>query len=746
MNKNIAPKSILVSFLLLLCGLLLSPLNVTAASAETESAPICLTAEELAYRDRAGEITIGCPLIGCPMLFQNEKTGALEGITIDILDMVAEATGLTFRYQALPSGGVTYELLQQLQVDMVTGVELNEFNTHSRGIALTDAYLHAAKVFVCKEGTAFHPDSAMTIAVNSGSQTLERMIRQQYPQFQILFCNSTEEALSALLSGDADAVLQNQYTVERILRKPIYEDLRIVATASIGDSQCLASLVPVGENGQNLLSEDMTLLLSILNKGIGSLDQSQVAFAVIRSTAENAYRFTVWDTIYFYRLPLLFLFAMLLLIIVLLRKNRTLHQRRAEQLAAQQRAKELAAINAQMEKQQLLLMDALKHAEEGSRAKTSFLFNMSHDIRTPMNAILGFAEVARHNLGDTAKLKDCLEKIQLSGNHLLQLINNILDMTKIEAGKVDLAEDCCNLRTCTEEVLEVLQAEIGQKHLALQTDTAAVTNEWVYCDSLRFHQILFNLLSNAVKFSKPGGKVLVTLTQQPCAIQEYAAYELRVKDQGIGMSPAFLSHIFEPFERERTSTISQTQGTGLGMSITKNLVDLMGGTIQVTSELDKGTEFVLHFTFKLQEQEQAQAPSVAAASTADFTGKRLLLVDDNELNMEIAQELLCEAGFLVESASNGQMAVEMVQNAGAGYYDAVLMDIQMPVMDGYAASREIRRLEDKRLAAIPIIALTANAFDEDKKEALANGMNAHIAKPLDVAVLYATLETVLKEP
>jgi len=209
------------------------------------------------------------------------------------------------------------------------------------------------------------------------------------------------------------------------------------------------------------------------------------------------------------------------------------------------------------------------------------------------------------------------------------------------------------------------------------------------------------------------------------------------------MSPEFLSHIFEPFEREHTSTISQTQGTGLGMAITKNLVDLMDGAIQVTSELNKGTEFVLQFTFKLQEQ--AQQPSTETVSTSDFSGKRLLLVDDNELNMEIAEELLLEAGFLVETAENGQISVEMVQNSEAGYYDAILMDIQMPVMDGYQASREIRSLENKDLAEIPIIALTANAFDEDKKEALANGMNAHIAKPLDVAVLYETLEKILKD-
>ena len=746
MGKNRGLQSILASFLLVLWGILLFPTGVSAAPAEDEAPAVVLSAEEQAYCDRVGEITIGCRVNDCPLLFQ-EENGQLAGIAIDILDLVSEATGLTFRYQALPSGEIAYEDLERLQVDMVAGVERNSFNEQAPGIALADTYLHAAKVFVCKEGTEFRPDGAMTIAVSSGSQTLEKVIRQQYPQFQVLFCDSIEEALDALRTGKADAVLQNQYTMERILRKPIYEDLRIVATASIGDSQCLACLVPIGQDGQSLISEDTDLLLSIVNKGIENLDQSQVSFLIIRETEENAYQFTLGDALYHYRFALAGLLVSLLLILVLLRKNWVLHRKRAEQIAAQQRAQELAAINARMEEQQLLLEDALERAQAGNRAKTAFLFNMSHDIRTPMNAILGFTEIAWRNLGDTARLTDCLKKIQTSGKQLLRLINNVLDMTKLESGAITLTENSCSLREGVEKAQAVLQTEIDQKSLTIRTDTAELENEWVYCDGFRLHQILFNVLSNAVKFSKPRGEILVTLRQRPQAMEEYAAYEIRVRDHGVGMSPEFLAHIFEPFERERTSTISQTQGTGLGMAITKSLVDLMGGTVQVTSRPGEWTEIVLSFTFRLQEQTQPKEPSPAAEDGAekDFSGRRLLLVDDNELNMEIARELLLEAGFQVETAENGQIAVDMVQKAGAGYYDAVLMDIQMPVMDGYQATRAIRGLEDKALAEIPILALTANAFEEDKKEALANGMNAHIAKPLDVGVLYETLEEVLGE-
>ncbi len=819
MDKNRFFKLVIISFVLFLCCALILPAEVFAASEGTENTTIEFSAEERAYIERTGEITIGCPIQNCPLLFQNKKTKQLEGITIDILNMVSEATGLKFRYQALPSGNITYETLQQLQIDMVTGVEFNDINKHSTGIAITDPYLHAEKVFVCKKGVVFNPDSEMTIAVASGSQTLKKVIQQQYPMFEVLFFDSTEKALSALLSGKADAVLQNQYTIERILFKPIYEDLHIVATATIGDSQCLACLVPIGEDKNSLISSDISILLSIINKGIASLDKNQVAFLIIKETSENTYKFTMWDLMYRYRFAITIIFISLLLILLLLRKNHLLHLKHSEQMAAEQRAKELAAINERMKEQQLLLMDSLKHAEEGNRTKTFFLFNMSHDIRTPMNAILGFAEIAQRSMNDTAKLKDCIEKIQVSGKHLLHLIDNILEMAKIENGNVTLAEECCNLGECIKKARNILQADIDKKHLIFRTDMSTVKNKWVYCDNIRLNQVLFNILSNAVKFSKPGGSILITISQNMCALKEYADYEIHVKDNGIGMTQEFLAHIFEPFEREHTSTVSQTQGVGLGMSITKNLVDLMGGTIQVFSELDKGTEFVLKFTFKFQEQEagqkqalgqkqagsqeqalgqqqvrsqrqaegqeqavghkpvksqrqaedqkqtegqeqaakQEQARSQEQASEPerqplaeteyadDFSSKRLLLVEDNELNMEIAQELLCAVGFEIETAQNGQIAVEMVQNSTAGYYDAILMDIQMPVMNGYEASEKIRSLENKALATIPIIALTANTFDEDKKKAMSYGMNAYVAKPIDVNALYETLRNTLKE-
>ncbi len=738
-----------VSALLVMCCFFNFPMNVFAAGTEQEE--IELTAEEQAFCDRTDEITIGCPIDNCPILFKNEKTGQLEGISIDIMNMIAEETGLTFRYQALPSGSVTYEDLQSLGVDMIAGVEYNAVNENSSGIAMTQPYIHTEKVFVCKKGAVFQPDSEMVVAIASGSQTIKKVIQEQYPNFQVIFFNSTEDALNALLSGEADAVLQNQYVTERMLCKPVYEDFQVVAAASVGDSQCLACVVPI-KDGSNSISDDTALLLSVVNKGIARLDAEKVSFVTIKGTAENAYRFTTLDILYRYRYLLAILIISVLVIAVLLRKNHTLRKKHADQLATQQRARELAAVNERMREQQLLLIDSLKLAEEGNRTKTTFLFNMSHDIRTPMNAILGFAEIARRNINDTDKIANCVEKIQASGKSLLHLIDNVLDMSKIESGDVALTENVCSLKECVETALDTLQPELEKKQITYKTDMSDVENDRIYCDKTRINHILRDILSNAVKFNKQGGSILITVDQKKSSIKEYAVYEIHIKDTGIGMNKVFLSHIFEPFERERTSTISKTQGVGLGMSITKSLVELMGGTIQVFSEVDEGTEFVLQFTFKLKEPEQAQPdeaqpeqqPSDEAPLVYDFSGKRLLLVEDNELNMEIAGELLRNAGFSVETAQNGQIAVEMVQNSTVGYYDAILMDIQMPVMDGYQATRKIRSLDRKDLSEIPIIALTANVLDEDKKEALSNGMNAHITKPLDVKAMCEVLSNILK--
>ncbi len=529
--------------------------------------------------------------------------------------------------------------------------------------------------------------------------------------------------------------------------------------------------------------------------------------------------------------------------------------------------------------QKQLLEDALAQAEQANRAKTTFLSNMSHDIRTPMNAIIGFTALATTCIDDKERIRDYLEKIMTSSNHLLSLINDVLDMSRIESGKIELTETECNLAEVMHDLKNIIQTDIHSRQLELLIDTVDVLDEDVYCDKLRLNQILLNLLGNAMKFTPSGGMVSVRIIEKKGERAGYGSYEFRVRDTGIGMSQEFLKNIFSPFEREQTSTVSKTQGTGLGMSITKSIVDMMGGTITVTSEKGKGSEFVVNLQLRLQNapkeperipelegtpalvvdddfntcdsvtnmllqigmraewtmsgkeavlrtkqavergdtfsvyiidwlmpdmngvevarrirqevgdeapiiiltaydwseiEKEAQEAGVTAFCSKplfmsdlrktliracnseseweppeekivrDYSGKRLLLVEDNELNREIATEMLKDAGFVIEEAEDGKIAVEMVSKAEPGYYALVLMDIQMPVMDGYEAAREIRKLPVPELANIPIVAMTANAFEEDKKLAFDSGMDDHVAKPIDVEKLMEILNRILE--
>ncbi|MGN0322961.1 MAG: response regulator [Oliverpabstia sp.] len=528
------------------------------------------------------------------------------------------------------------------------------------------------------------------------------------------------------------------------------------------------------------------------------------------------------------------------------------------------------------------LEDAVNAAESANRAKSTFLSNMSHDIRTPMNAIIGFTTLASANIGNDEKIRDYLSKILSSGNHLLSLINDVLDMSRIESGKIHLEETEVNLSDVLHDLKTIISGQINAKQLELYMDTMDVTDEDVYCDKIRLNQVLLNLLSNAIKFTPPGGTVSVRVSQLHSALEGKGRYELRVKDTGIGMSSEFAERIFNPFERERTSTVSKIQGTGLGMSISKNIIDMMGGTIEVITEKDKGTEFIIRVELRLQSEHkkvekiqeleglkalvvdddfntcdsvtkmllrvgmrsewtvsgreavlrarqaievndafhayiidwrlpdmngievtrqirslgddtpiiiltaydwsdievEARAAGVTAfcskpmfmsdlrnsllnalgqhktgkkddilsvsGQTKSFSGKKLLLVEDNELNREIAIEILNTYGFIVYTAENGQEALDKVSASKPGEFDLVLMDIQMPVMDGHEATRRIRALENPVLSSIPIIAMTANAFDEDKKAALDSGMNGFISKPVVVEEVVEALNGVLR--
>lgn len=394
----------------------------------------------------------------------------------------------------------------------------------------------------------------------------------------------------------------------------------------------------------------------------------------------------------------------------------------------------------------VMLKNALRQAEEGNRAKTAFLFHMSHDLRTPMNAIIGYAELMEHHWDEEARVKEYLHKLKGASQFLLSLINNVLEMARIESGKDTIREEVWNANQLNDIIDVIVEAEMRKKHLQFHR-SICVQHTHVICDALKIREIFLNLLSNAIKYTPAGGTVTMELKEIPSEREGYALYETTVSDTGIGISEDYLPHIYEAFSREKTSSESGIIGTGLGLSIVKSLVENMGGTITVTSVLTKGTTFTVTIPHKIVEPGEDALQSKEQLDAVDVSwlnGKRILLVEDNELNAEIAMTLLHDAGLLVELASDGSVAVAMVKNAPVGYYDLVLMDIQMPHMDGYQATAIIRGFADAR-AHVPIIAMTANVFEEDKKASLAAGMDAHIAKPIDVSKMLVTMASVLRK-
>ena len=397
----------------------------------------------------------------------------------------------------------------------------------------------------------------------------------------------------------------------------------------------------------------------------------------------------------------------------------------------------------QRNQQQKELEEAKKQAEAANEAKSAFLFNMSHDIRTPMNAIVGFTQIARKNVTNRTVLEESLDKVETANEYLLRLINDVLDMARIESGKMVMEEVASSIPDKALELLDMLQSDIGDKDIKLVEDFSDIRNKFVWMDPLRVRQILMNLLSNSIKYTKPGGTIYFSISQIESDKAGYGKYLFRVKDTGIGMSPEFQRHLFEQFAREKTATLSGQQGTGLGMAIVKRLVDMVGGTIKVESAIGVGTSIEVCISFKLADEDASPIVDTKALESLKLPNLKILLVEDNEINRELAEEILTEHGIIVDTAEDGSIAVEKITKAKPGDYDIVLMDVQMPYMNGYEATKAIRAL-DGPYSHIPIIAMTANAFEEDRRKAFENGMNDHIAKPIDVSKLLESIRLLCK--
>jgi signal transduction histidine kinase len=416
---------------------------------------------------------------------------------------------------------------------------------------------------------------------------------------------------------------------------------------------------------------------------------------------------------------------------------------REHRLVLEGKVDEISVLNAELEEKQKSLEEACQQAEEANSAKSTFLFNMSHDIRTPMNAIIGFTELLRKHQEEPEKRNDYLNKIQSSSTVLLSIINNVLEMSRIEKGTLEMDETAWSAEQFNDTLYSVFQDMMEKKGIEF-TRELAVEHHYVFCDPIKLREVFLNILSNAYKYTNSGGKIHMQLEEIPCEREGYALYQTTISDTGMGMDKEFLPHIFEEFSRENNSTDNKIEGTGLGMPIVKRLVDFMEGTIEVESEKGKGSRVTVRIPHRIADRADLVDHAGIKLDPSVFVGKRILLAEDNELNAEIAIEILTEAGFEVERAADGQLCVDMLTKAETGYYSVILMDIQMPNMNGYEATKMIRALEDKEKAEIPILAMTANAFEEDKREAYHSGMNGHIAKPINVNEMMKTLTGILK--
>ena len=815
-----------------------------------------LTGEEKAWLRKHGAIRMGFLASDSGVSTFDPATGEFTGVITDYIQFAADCLGnqeLEFQLVGYDSKEAELDALKSGEIDMIFHCDQNPNLAEEYHFACTNT-TWTSNLMAVTNKQHFNENNVNRIAVPQNKLSLKKYLAFYYPQWEIVDCDTQEDAARLVKDGQADCFVTGISSENKYSKKYSFYSVPLVNPVR----SCFA------------VNSGNRSLLSILNKTIKAMPVNMLAgaLAMYKSSARKV---TLSDFIKdnFFRVMLsssIAVAVVLLTILMLLQKAR-----KAE-AAARKAASDTQELNAK-------LQVAVEKAESANRAKSTFLSNMSHDIRTPMNAIIGFTTLALSNIDDTDRVKDYLGKTLASSNHLLSLINDVLDMSRIESGKIHLEEVEVNLSDVLHDLKTIVSGQIYAKQLELYMDAMDVTDEDVYCDKTRLNQILLNLLSNAIKFTPAGGTVSVRVRQLAGKVRGCGQYEFRIKDNGIGMSQEFAQKIFEPFERERTSTVSGIQGTGLGMAITKNIVDMMGGTIEVQTAQGKGTEFTVCVPMRAQTEQrpvekiteleglkalvvdddfntcdsvtkmlvkvgmraewtlsgkeavlrarqsiemsdvyhayiidwrlpdmngievtrqirslhddtpiiiltaydwsdievEAKAAGVTAfcakpmfmsdlretlmsalgqkpadavqrllpEKNADFKGKHILLVEDNELNREIAQEILREYGFLVDSAENGAVAVEKVSTAAPGSYDLVLMDVQMPIMDGYTATRKIRALDDPARAKLPILAMTANAFDEDRRNALESGMNGFLSKPIVIDDLVQELRKIL---
>ena len=685
----------------------------------------CLTGGEKSWLEEHGDIRMGF-LNNDPAIFSLDKeTGKLTGTLAEYISYAKGCLGnqiLEFNIQDYDDYDEVLQALQEKEIDVIFYAGRNPDLAEKKGYALTNTAWTYSLMAVTDEKN-FDEDKVYTVAVPKEKDALKQHIAFSYPQWKLVDCDSLDDAAHMIKNEKADCFLMGAS------QAMIYDNRQNFKSVPLTKTMEACFAVRGGE----------ATLLSILNKTLKTMpsDMLTSALAIYDSTADKVtFSDFVKDNLLVVFITVVFAAAGIIgIILVLLRKAR-----KAEAAA------KLAASNTQKLNDKLEI--ALEKAEDTSLAKTRFLNNMSHDIRTPMNAILGYAQLMEDELKgkELPETSEHLEKLQQSGKLLLAIINNVLDMARIESGRMEIDENYGRIEDVRQTLFEIFGDEAKKKNIALHY-TINVEHEHILTDNTKVKEIFVNILSNAIKYTPAGGSVMIDVDELPCDEPGYMMTRTRVRDTGIGMSQEYLKKIFEAFTREQNTTKSKIAGTGLGMSIVKKYIDLLGGTIHVESELGKGTTFTVTLKHRIADESyyvEKHAETTVTGSKI-LEGRNILLAEDNDLNAEIAAAILERAGFHIERVEDGIQCVNRIEKMPAGTYDMILMDIQMPKMDGYKATQAIRRLPDKDKACIPIIAMTANAFEEDKREAFAAGMNGHIAKPIQVDKLLSTLAEVIMQ-
>ena len=679
-----------------------------------------LTGEEKAWLRKHGAIRMGFLTSDSGVSTFDPATGEITGTITDYIQFAADCLGnqkLEFQLVGYDDKEAELNALKSGEIDMIFHFDQSPNLAEEYRLARTNT-TWTANMMVVTNQQLFTENKVNRVAVPQNKISLTRYIAFYYPQWEIVDCDTQEDAIKLVKDGQADCFI-----------------IGVSSEAKYSKIYGFYSVpLPNPANSCFAVNSGNRSLLSILNKTIKAMPANMLtsSLAMHKSSLRKVTlsEFIKDNFVMVLLVGSIAVAAILLTILQLLRKAR-----KAE-AAARKAADDTQELNAK-------LQVAVEKAESANHAKSTFLFNMSHDIRTPMNAIIGYADLASRHSDDPAKLKKYMENIQVCGQNLLMLLNNVLDLARIENDKTEMEYSVSDVEKDFRNCIAMFRNLADSKGQTLMV-TTQLLHPYIYADIPHLTEVCTNLVSNAVKYTGAGGTIRCDVTQKPGKKEGWCDTVVTVADNGIGMSQEFQKHIFEPFERERTSTVSKVEGSGIGMGIVKKLVGLMGGTVEVESRIGVGSTFTVTIPCRIASEDEIQAKRETGPSDQkSLFGVKILLAEDNDLNAEIAVELLQEEGSTVDRAKDGVECVDMLEKAANGTYQLILMDIQMPVMNGYDAAKKIRRMDDPQKADIPIIAMTANAFSEDKQAALDAGMNDHIAKPINMNVLVPTIQKYL---